>query len=63
VNPKAFDGRGNYSLGMTEQIIFPELEYDKVNRIYGMNIAFVTSAKTDEEGRALLRHLGMPFAR
>jgi len=63
VNPKAFDGRGNYSLGLTEQIIFPEIEYDKVSRIYGMNIAFVTSAKTDEEGRALLRHLGMPFTR
>ena len=62
VNPKAFDGRGNYSLGLTEQIIFLEVEYDKVDRIYGMNIAFVTSAKTDEEGRALLRHLGMPFA-
>lgn len=62
INPKAFDGRGNYSLGLTEQIIFPELEYDKVNRIYGMNIAFVTSARTDEEGRALLAHLGMPFS-
>lgn len=63
VNPKAFDGRGNYSLGVTEQIIFPEIQYDKVSRITGMNIAFVTSAKTDEEGRALLRHLGMPFAK
>ena len=62
VNPKAFDGRGNYSLGLTEQIIFPEIDYDKVNRITGMNIAFVTSANTDEEGRALLKHLGMPFA-
>lgn len=62
VNPKAFDGRGNYSLGLTEQIIFPEIAYDKVNRINGMNIAFVTSATTDDEGRALLRHLGMPFA-
>jgi large subunit ribosomal protein L5 len=62
VNPKAFDGRGNYSLGITEQIIFPEIDYDKVSRITGMNIAFVTTATTDEEGRALLRHLGMPFA-
>ena len=62
VNPKAFDGRGNYSLGLTEQIIFPEIDYDKVSRISGMNIAFVTTAETDEEGRALLRHLGMPFA-
>ncbi len=62
VNPKAFDGRGNYSLGLTEQIVFPEIDYDKVSRITGMNIAFVTSAKTDEEGRTLLRHLGMPFA-
>jgi large subunit ribosomal protein L5 len=62
VNPKAFDGRGNYSLGLTEQIIFPEIDYDKVTRISGMNVAFVTSANTDEEGRALLAHLGMPFA-
>lgn len=62
VNAKAFDGRGNYSLGLTEQIIFPEIDYDKVSRISGMNIAFVTTAETDEEGRALLRHLGMPFA-
>ena len=51
INPKAFDGRGNYSLGLTEQIVFPEIEYDKVQRITGMNIAFVTTAKTDEEGR------------
>ena len=56
-----FDGRGNYSLGLTEQIIFPEIEYDKVKRISGMNITFVTSANTDAEGRALLRALGMPF--
>jgi large subunit ribosomal protein L5 len=62
VNPKAFDGRGNYSLGLTEQIIFPEIDYDKVTRINGMNVAFVTTATTDEEGRALLGHLGMPFA-
>ena len=62
VNPRAFDGRGNYSLGLTEQIIFPEIEYDKVTRVNGMNIAFVTTAPTDGEGRALLAHLGMPFA-
>ncbi len=62
VNPKAFDGRGNYSLGVTEQIIFPEIEYDKVSRITGLNIAFQTTAETDEEGRSLLRCLGMPFA-
>ena len=62
VSAKAFDGRGNYALGITEQIIFPEIEYDKVSRITGMNINFVTSAQTDEEGRALLRLLGMPFA-
>jgi large subunit ribosomal protein L5 len=62
VSAKAFDGRGNYSLGLTEQIIFPEIDYDKVNKVSGMNIAFVTTAETDEEGRELLRHLGMPFA-
>ncbi len=62
ISPKAFDGRGNYSLGLTEQIIFPEIDYDKVNRVSGMNIAFVTTARTDEEARALLRHLGMPFS-
>lgn len=58
-----FDGRGNYSMGLTEQIIFPEIEYDKVKRISGMNISFVTTAKTDAEGRALLLALGMPFKR
>jgi large subunit ribosomal protein L5 len=63
LNPRAFDGRGNYSMGLTEQIIFPEIDYDKVNRINGMNIAFVTTAETDDEGRALLRRLGMPFAK
>jgi large subunit ribosomal protein L5 len=63
VNAKAFDGRGNYSLGLTEQIIFPEIDYDRVSRISGMNITFVTSAGTDDEGRELLRHVGMPFAR
>lgn len=62
INPKSFDGRGNYSFGLTEQIIFPEIDYDKVGRISGMNITFVTTAKTDEEGRALLRTLGMPFS-
>lgn len=62
VNPRAFDGRGNYSLGLTEQIIFPEIDYDKVSRINGMNIAFVTTAQTDEEGHALLKQLGLPFA-
>jgi large subunit ribosomal protein L5 len=61
ISPKAFDGRGNYSLGVTEQIIFPEINYDKVDKVTGMNIAFVTSAETDNEGRALLRSLGLPF--
>ncbi|MCB9665462.1 MAG: 50S ribosomal protein L5, partial [Alphaproteobacteria bacterium] len=60
---KAFDGRGNYALGLTEQIIFPEIDYDKVSRINGMNIAFVTTAETDEEARALLTKLGFPFAK
>ena len=58
---KSFDGRGNYSLGIKEQIIFPEIEIDKVDSIHGMDIVIVTTAKTDEEGRALLGHLGMPF--
>jgi large subunit ribosomal protein L5 len=61
VSPKAFDGKGNYTLGIREQIIFPEVDYDKVEKIKGMNITVVTTAKNDEEGRALLRHLGMPF--
>lgn len=61
VSPKAFDGRGNYTLGVREQIIFPEIEYDKVDKIRGMNITFVTTALQDEEGRSLLRRLGMPF--
>lgn len=61
VSPKAFDGRGNYSLGIREQIIFPEVDYDKVERITGMNITMVTTAKTDAEGKALLGHLGVPF--
>ena len=63
VSPKAFDGRGNFALGLQEQIVFPEIDYDKITRVHGMNIAFVTTAKTDEEGRALLAHLGMPFAK
>ncbi len=63
VNPNAFDGHGNYSLGLTEQIIFPEIDFDKIERVSGLNIAFVTSAKTDEEGYALLKKLGMPFAK
>lgn len=61
LDPSGFDGRGNYSLGLTEQIIFPEIDYDMVKRINGMNITFVTTAPTDAEGRALLRSLGMPF--
>ncbi|RMF84071.1 MAG: 50S ribosomal protein L5 [Nitrospirae bacterium] len=61
VSPKAFDGRGNYTLGLKEQIIFPEIHYDKVKNVHGMDICIVSTAKTDEEARALLRHLGMPF--
>jgi len=61
VSPKAFDGKGNYTLGIREQIIFPEINYDKVEKIKGMNITVVTTARNDEEGRALLRLLGMPF--
>ncbi len=61
INEKAFDGRGNYTLGVTEQIIFPEIDIDKVNRITGMDITFVTSAGTDEEAYELLKELGMPF--
>ena len=62
VSSKAFDGRGNYALGIKEQLIFPEIEYDKVDKVRGMDIVFVTTAKTDEEARELLRFLGMPFA-
>ncbi len=61
VSDRGFDGRGNYTLGIKEQIIFPEVDYDKVDKIRGMNITINTTAKTDEEGKALLRHLGMPF--
>ena len=63
VNPNAFDGRGNYSLGIKEQLIFPEIEYDKIDKIRGMDIIFVTTAKTDEEARELLSLFNMPFAR
>jgi large subunit ribosomal protein L5 len=61
VSPKAFDGRGNYTLGIREQIIFPEVDYDKVERITGMNVTVCTTARTDAEAKALLGHLGMPF--
>lgn len=61
VNPNAFDGRGNYALGIKEQLIFPEIEYDKVDKVRGMDIIFVTTAKTDEEARELLTHFNMPF--
>ena len=61
VNPDAFDGRGNYALGIKEQLIFPEIEYDKVDKVRGMDIIFVTTAKTDEEARELLTQFGMPF--
>ena len=63
VNPNSFDGRGNYALGIKEQIIFPEVEYDQVDKVRGMDIVFVTTAKTDEEARELLRLFGMPFAK
>ncbi len=62
VSAKSFDGRGNYTLGVREQIIFPEVDYDSVERVSGLNITVVTSARTDAEGKALLSHLGMPFA-
>ena len=61
VSPKAFDGQGNYSLGIKEQLIFPEINYDKIDKIKGLNVTIVTTAKNDEEGRALLKYLGMPF--
>ena len=63
VNPNAFDGRGNYALGIKEQLIFPEIEYDKVDKVRGMDIIFVTTAKTDEEARELLAQFNMPFAK
>lgn len=61
VSPKSFDGRGNYTLGLKEQLIFPEIEYDSIDQIRGMDISIITTANTDEEGRALLREMGMPF--
>ena len=63
VNPNAFDGRGNYALGIKEQLIFPEIEYDKVDKVRGMDIIFVTTAKTDEEARELLTLFGMPYSK
>lgn len=63
VSTNSFDGRGNYSLGLKEQLIFPEIDYDKIDKIRGMDVVFVTTAKTDEEARELLRLLGMPFSR
>ena len=61
VSPKAFDGRGNFAMGLKEQLVFPEIDYDKIDKIRGMDIVVTTSAKTDEEARALLKALGMPF--
>ena len=61
ISPKSFDGRGNYSLGVREQLIFPEIEYDRIDQIRGLDISIITTAKTDEEGRALLKAMGMPF--
>ena len=61
ISPKAFDGRGNYTLSIREQVVFPEINYDKIDRIKGMNVTLVTTAETDEQGRALLKSLGMPF--
>jgi large subunit ribosomal protein L5 len=61
VDPKAFDGHGNYTLGLREQLVFPEIDYDKIDKLRGLEVCVVTTAKTDEEGRALLTHLGMPF--
>lgn len=63
INPDAFDGRGNYAMGVKEQLIFPEIEYDKIDKVRGMDIVFVTTAKTDEEARELLTLMGAPFAR
>lgn len=63
INPNSFDGRGNYSMGVREQLIFPEIEYDKIDKVRGMDIAFITTAKTDEEARELLTMLGAPFTK
>jgi large subunit ribosomal protein L5 len=61
ISPKSFDGRGNFAIGLKEQIIFPEIDYDKIDKIRGMNIVIATTAKTDEEARQLLRFMGLPF--
>ena len=61
ISPKSFDGRGNYTLGVREQLIFPEVEYDRIDQVRGLDISIITTAKTDEEGRALLKEMGMPF--
>jgi large subunit ribosomal protein L5 len=61
VNPEGFDGRGNYSLGLREQVIFPEIDYDKIDKLRGLEVAIVTTARTDDEARSLLTRLGMPF--
>jgi len=61
VDPRAFDGHGNYTLGLREQLVFPEIDYDKIDKLRGLEVCVVTTAKTDDEGRALLTHLGMPF--
>ena len=61
ISPKSFDGRGNYSLGIREQLIFPEIDYDTIDQIRGMDVSIITTAQTDEEGRALLKEMGMPF--
>lgn len=61
IDPKAFDGHGNYTLGLREQLVFPEIDYDKIDKLRGMEVCIVSSARTDEEGRALLTHFGMPF--
>ena len=63
INPNSFDGRGNYSLGLREQLIFPEIEYDKIDKVRGMDVSFVTSANTDEEARELLSLMGAPFVK
>ncbi len=63
INPNSFDGRGNYSMGVKEQLIFPEIDYDKIDKVRGMDICFITTAKTDEEARELLTYMGAPFAR
>lgn len=63
VSPDAFDGRGNYTLGLREQIIFPEVDYDKIDKVRGLEVTIVTTARTDEEGRELLRLFGMPFSK